>query len=576
MQECFESRLGYRPSPALLKAFLINGARSLPGDYDLAARTRTNYQGWGELNLANSIRRDLTNTSSLERSVLWSEQSPDLGLTTGEQHARILEVTPEGRSRALRVTLTWTDPPANPVVGVKLVNNLDLIVTNLDTGEVFFGNDFATGNLFNQKWVPASPGPDDINNVENVFLAPGLGSRYAVTVHARNVTVNAVRESTGTAQDYALVVTSGDGDQISGLEVESFQTNGTVTLSSTLLTNQFPVGTGAVGGAVVNQRLGGNAPLGITGYVPLDSPKGQITIGTLNQWRFYVFNNEQAYTNVAFCTFTAASLATSDYTSAASNSVAPAVRAEPDIDLYVSTDPALTNLGATALDGAAKSVGRGSIEAIIRTNAPPGLFYVGVKCESREAAEFGLLSVASEEPFSQADTQGNLRLRGFPSQASIPDANPPCPGSAQVFAISEPSVPIRRVIVTNVLNHGRPGDLVGSLWHSGRTVVLHNRAADGGLAQGEVVFDDSLQKDIPGARRSDGPGSLSEFAGMDASGLWVLTESDFAAQNTGTNLAFWVGVEPQEDLKMGEPHLICSRGPATTSGCRCLREQPTC
>jgi subtilisin-like proprotein convertase family protein len=551
MQECFESRLGYRPSPALLKAFLINGARSLSGDYDLSSGAQTNHQGWGELNLANSIRRDLTNTTSVKRSVLWSEQSPDSGLMTGEEHTRVLEVTPEGRSRTLRATLAWTDPPANPVAGVKLVNNLDLIVTNLDTGEVFFGNDFAAGRVFSKKWEPTSTGPDDINNVENVFLAGGLGSRYAITVRARNVTVNTVKESGATAQDYALVVTSGDGDQISGLEVESFQTNRTAAFGSTVITNQFPLGTGALGGAVIDQRVGGNAPQSINGYVSLSSPKGQITIGTSNQWRFYVFNNEQAYTNVAFCTFAASSLATADFTSTASSSVSPAVRVEPDIDLYSSRDPALTNLSATAVGEATKSIGRGSAEAIILTNASSGSFYIGVKCESREAAEFGLLAVASEEPFSQVDDQGNFCLRGFPAPASIPDSNPTRPGYAKVFAISEQSVPLRRVIVTNVLSHERPGDMVGSLWHGGKTVVLHNRTADGTLGQGEVIFDDSLEEDIPGARRSDGPGDLSDFAGMDAIGLWVLTEADFVAQKSGTNQAFRIGLEPQGDLAAG-------------------------
>jgi subtilisin-like proprotein convertase family protein len=551
MQECFESRLGYRPSPALLKAFLINGARSLHANYNFYSRAQTNHQGWGEVDLANSIRRDLTNKTAVAKSVVWSEQRPELSLATGEQHTRIIEVAPEARSKPLRVTLVWTDPPANPAVGVKLVNNLDLIVTNLDTGAVFLGNDFPAGKVFSEEWNQSSPGPDEINNVENVFLAQGLGSSYAVTVLARNVTVNAVRESDGTAQDYALVITSGDGEQISGLTVENSLTNSTFGIGPTVISNQFPTGTGALGGAVVNQRVGGNAPLGSPGYVPLNPTGRQLAIGSPNQWRFYVFNNEQGYTNAAFCSFATASLATTDFTSIATNSVWPAVRFDPDIDLYVSTDPALTNLNAQALAAAAKSMRRGATEAIIITNAPPAVFYIGVKSECREGAEFGLLAVASEEPFSQADAQGNLHLRGLPMEAPIPDSAPTTAGIAQVFAISDQSLLLRRVVVTNVLNHERSSDLVGSLWHNGRTVALHNRTTAGGLGQGEVAFDDSLQKDIPGARRSDGPGTLTEFSGTDTYGLWRLTEADYVAQNRGTNQVLWISLEPQGDLTTG-------------------------
>ncbi len=51
----------------------------------------------------------------------------------------------------------WTDPPGNPAASLKLVNNLDLVVTNLLTGEVFFGNDIPAGSSFNQRWDTQQP-----------------------------------------------------------------------------------------------------------------------------------------------------------------------------------------------------------------------------------------------------------------------------------------------------------------------------------------------------------------------------------------------------------------------------------
>ena len=48
----------------------------------------------------------------------------------------------------LRVTLAWTDPPGNPAAAIKLVNSLELVVTNLDDPAnpiVYYGNDIPVG-----------------------------------------------------------------------------------------------------------------------------------------------------------------------------------------------------------------------------------------------------------------------------------------------------------------------------------------------------------------------------------------------------------------------------------------------
>ena len=55
MQEFFEQRIGRTNSPALMKALLINGARSLGNPYDLRTDNFLNQQGWGLANLTNSL-----------------------------------------------------------------------------------------------------------------------------------------------------------------------------------------------------------------------------------------------------------------------------------------------------------------------------------------------------------------------------------------------------------------------------------------------------------------------------------------------------------------------------------------
>jgi hypothetical protein len=201
-----------------MKALLINGARSLAGGYDFQSASPTNSQGWGLINLPNSLPASLTNTAATNRAVWFFDQSPSESLSTGQQRTRTFSVSQAARGLPLRVTLVWSDPPGNPVAGLKLVNDLDLVVTNLDTGEVFWGNDISPGGQFNSAWQPGTPPRlDRINNVENVLLPPTLGSNYSVTVLGRRISVNAVPEQpAGTFQDYALVISSGDGQSGDG------------------------------------------------------------------------------------------------------------------------------------------------------------------------------------------------------------------------------------------------------------------------------------------------------------------------------------------------------------------------
>ena len=40
------------------------------------------------------------------------------------------------------MTLAWTDPPGDPAAAIKLVNDLELVVTNLESGDSsIIGND---------------------------------------------------------------------------------------------------------------------------------------------------------------------------------------------------------------------------------------------------------------------------------------------------------------------------------------------------------------------------------------------------------------------------------------------------
>src|SRR6185503_5655603 len=150
------------------------------------------------VNLTNSIPEALSNgTNETAWPMRFVDQSPANVIATGQRHTWNLTVSTNARFVPLRVTLVWTDPPGNPGAGIKLVNDLDLVVTNLDTGDVFTGNSIPTGFSFNPPSnTNAPPGFDFVNNVENVILRPRLGTNYSITVVGRRVNVNAVTANT--------------------------------------------------------------------------------------------------------------------------------------------------------------------------------------------------------------------------------------------------------------------------------------------------------------------------------------------------------------------------------------------
>ena len=156
-----------------------------------------------------------------------------------------------------------------------------------------------------------------------------------------------------------------------------------------------------------------------------------ITVGMTNQWHFYVVSNDLNFTNASFVTFLPPELSVPRMGVTNENNPSDATRPEADIDLYVSTDPGLTNLSPTAIAAADKSLNRGGTEFIVKSNAAPqGIYYVGIKSEDQQAAEYAFLGVFSALPPTQTDTNGNRYLRGMPVPAVIPPGTPPNPKAA--------------------------------------------------------------------------------------------------------------------------------------------------
>lgn len=570
------------PSPALMKAMLINGARTVnAGKYDLRVQKKVNAQGWGLPMLTTVLPPNVDPRSQgADRPAFLFDQSTTNALATGDRRSLKFQLNPAATNAAdqpLRVTLVWTDPPGNPAAGLKLVNDLDLIVTNLDTGEIFYGNDFPVGSSFTFPWLTnmppnneaSLPNIDNVNNVENVFIAGPVATNYSVTVFARSVNVNAVTtQSNRIAQDFALVISSGDGVITNALRLVSGPSTvrtaaGTVTTVANQFggTNAYSAVTNTTGGLLLNQRVGANPAFVLSNTIPLGTntvwgevgTNGVITLGLTNQWHFYVLENTEGFTNAAFATFTPETLSIPRMGVTNYGNTEEATRREADIDLYVSRDPKLLQLDPAVLESADKALGRAGTEVITYSNAVSSKYYVGVHSEDQQASEYSFFGVFSELPFSTTDSNGVQHVRGINVPAAIPDGLPSEPGGITAIGIALTPTIVRRVVVTNDISHQNVGDLLGVTTHNGLSAVLNNHsyfrdADDNVLTNAHVIFDDSGENNIKGpglVRRTDGPGGLNGFIGEAAQGLWMLTEIDNALLSTGmVNTVSW-RIEPE-------------------------------
>jgi len=543
MQEFFERGLDVTVSPALMKAALINGARPAGPGYDFQVENTINYAGWGAINLETTLPPGVTNgiphggAARGAASVQFFDQSPTTALATGQSQTRRISVTPDGTLLPLKVTLVWTDPPGNPAAATKLVNDLDLVVTNLDTGDVYFGNLFKSGSNFVEPWDTNEVATVDlVNNVENVYITPDLGTNYTITVRAKRVNVNAVTgHPNDTVQDYALVISCGNGESPEALRLETEAPFvGSVT-PVTLVTNTFDSSTAtdpasrAAGFLLGNQLVGANTPLLGT------------TNGMTNQWHFYAVTNTTSFSNAAFVTFLPATLSVPAL-GVRERDVDNATRVQADIDLYVSTSPAILNLDPTAIAGAVKSVTRGGTEQVILSNSVQGeVYFIGIKSEDQMAAEYSFFGVFSLLPFDSAD--GTVRC--YPANAVIPDRSPASVARATdaAFIICPCGLEgqTRRVVVTNTITHENLGDVVGNLAHNTKFAVLNNHrpAPVDPPTPGpyNFIYEDNGEyvPPAPGYYQlnSDGPGSLRDFVGEDRLGPWILTFIDDSLTQTG-------------------------------------------
>ena len=155
------------PSPALIKALIMNSARYMTGT-GANDTLWSNSQGMGEVDLNNFF--DVLDNDHIIRD------EADLFTASGQQV--IVDGTVSDNTKPFRVTLAWIDPPG-PTSGNAFVNNLDL--------EVDVGGNTYKGNVFTGPDSTPGGSADIRDNAESVFIPAGVSGSFEVRVIATNI-----------------------------------------------------------------------------------------------------------------------------------------------------------------------------------------------------------------------------------------------------------------------------------------------------------------------------------------------------------------------------------------------------
>lgn len=207
------------PSAALLKALLINSGERMTGlytDNGAGGSWPSNGQGWGR------IKADDALYFQGDHRDLWLHDEYSVAGTTGlgaNGESRMFTIKVGNGSpfetEPLEITLVWTDYPGSTLDGGRLVNDLNLVVTD-PTGATHRGNDPAQNDFNNAGDLP--PAPDAVNPWEVVYLANPTPGTYTMTVSA--ATLGSLAPDPGRKQGFALVATGDLRDSRGRAEIE--------------------------------------------------------------------------------------------------------------------------------------------------------------------------------------------------------------------------------------------------------------------------------------------------------------------------------------------------------------------
>ncbi len=167
LQQSYKQNTGALPPSSLLRAILINSA-------DDVGNTEVDYKnGFGALNAINAMRTLQSNRFFSGTVSISTTQTYDL-------------VIPPGIKK-LKATIVWNDPPATPNAAKALVNDLDLELRHVSSGQVWNPwvlNPFPHIDSLN---LLAKRKRDTLNNVEQITVINPVPGGYKLNVTGYDV-----------------------------------------------------------------------------------------------------------------------------------------------------------------------------------------------------------------------------------------------------------------------------------------------------------------------------------------------------------------------------------------------------
>src|SRR5581483_4360869 len=186
------------------------------------------------------------------------------------------------------------------------------------------------------------------------------------------------------------------------------------------------------------------------------------------------------------------------------------------------------------------------------------------KSEDQQGAQFDIAGFASNLPFSQSDTNGNVVVTMHTLPAVIPGGTPPNPGKALLFGIATKPVQIRKVVATDTVTCQNFGDYIGTLNFANNYIVLNNHSFFTNTADTTETFtyDDSGEGNTPGSKKSDGPGSLTSLVGLNgSSGAFLFyMVNDNSITHTGQVENVGITIYPQPPTNSAFHEFIAGNG----------------
>lgn len=198
----YTNTFGVAPSPAMVKAALVGGARmlhSLIYNYPNQAWNATvTDQGWGIVDIGRSVLGPRIQPTD---QVIMLDQNQTSAVNTDEWYSTDITIQPgEG---SLKVVLAWTDSPGTPGNAAQLVNDIDLVV-RAPGGGGYLGNYFSYDGVHSERLgeINLALG-DTFNNVEVVTIKDAVPGTYTIQVYGGEVPDG--------PQDFALFIMKGVG-----------------------------------------------------------------------------------------------------------------------------------------------------------------------------------------------------------------------------------------------------------------------------------------------------------------------------------------------------------------------------